>query len=263
MSRSPAVCYDGGMVRVLIVFGLLFICALVSKPVSALDCAPSFRVLMECDETSCAKGFIVLITDGICEHPYRIEEATQQGLKRLYDEEALSDMDIAPSVFDFSNREPKEKGIFERGDHYERSGVTHYFDTVNTPRKTEFTTLEEAREFWLSEKFMSSVFSWFWFGLDAVIFFIALITLYLSVTHFKVKYLLRQETEKDPVGWQTFVWLCSWFFLIQLIGLDNMHLTALLFLIVPIIWIGEILALGVYGLRRKTREKQAGSPPAA
>ena len=249
------------MVRVLIVFGLLFICALVSKPVSAtsMSCAPSFRVLMECDETSCAKGFIVLITDGICEHPYRIEEATQQGLKKLYDEAGMSSMEIPASILDFSERENQENGVYEVSEKY----VPFTVDEVpEKPKKTEFKSLEEAREFWLSEKFMSSVFSWFWFGLDAVIFFIALITLYLSVTHFKVKYLLRQETEKDPVGWQTFVWLCSWFFLIQLIGLDNMHLTALLFLIVPIIWIGEILALGVYGLRRKTREKQAGSPPA-
>lgn len=217
---------------------------------------------MECDEVTCSKGFIVLITDGICENPYRFEAATKEGLKNLYDNEAVSDWDFAPSVLDFSNRKPKEKGIYERGDGYERNGVTDFFDTVNTPQKTDFKTLEEARQYWLSKKFMSSVYSWFWFIVDAFIFFIALITLYLSVKNFRVKYLHCAKIEKHPIRWQIFVWVCSWFFLIQVIGLYQARLTALLFVIVPIIWIGEILELAFYTLRRKFNQKGSGSPPA-
>jgi hypothetical protein len=262
LSRFQAVCYVDSMRFVFIFFWFLISVVFTATLALAMSCAPSFRVLMECDEVTCSKGFIVLITDGICENPYRFEEATPEGLKKLYDTEAVDDWDFAPSVLDFSSRKPKEKGIFERGDHYERNGATDFFDTVNTPQKTDFKTLEEARQYWLSKKFMSSIFSWFWFCVDAVIFFIAVITLYLSVKDFKVKYLYREKTEKHPVKWQIFVWVCSWLFLIQVIGLYQVRLTALLFLIVPTIWIGEILALAVYALRRKFDQKGSGSPPA-
>lgn len=246
MRRLRTVCYVGGMVRVFILFFLFFICALNAKPVFGLDCASSFRVIMECDETHCSKGFIVLLTDGICEHPYRFEEATQEGLQNLYGE------DIRPSDLDFSNRKPKEKGVYERG------GYSNNYE----PKKTEFKSLEEARQYWLSEKFMSSVYSWFWFCVDAVIFFIALVTLYLSIKDFRVRYLYGQVIRRKPIIWQGFVWLYSWFPFFLVTSLYETRLTALLFLIVPVLWIVEILALAVYALRRKFNQQESGSPSA-
>ncbi len=178
------------MVRIFIFFGFFLSAIFCVKPVLALSCAPSFRVLMECDEKGCSKGFIILLTDGICESVYRIEDATPEGLKKLYDNEAVGAMDIPPGVLDFSVREDQGNGIYELSDNYMSIAVDQQ---PENPKKTNFKSLEEARKYWRFKKFMAFSFSFFLFSVDAVIFLIALVILRISVKEFKAKYLLGQK----------------------------------------------------------------------
>lgn len=247
-----------GMRCVFIFFGLLVGLSLITPPALALSCAPSFRVLMECDETVCSKGFIILIGDGICEGVYRIEDATPEGLQKLYDEEAVSYMDIPRSILDFDSREDQGAGVYEASEDYVPITVDRGQENA---KKTEFKSLEEAKEYWRHQQTLAYMFLWSAVIVDGLIFLIAFVTLYLSIKDFRVKYLYGQAIAKKPIAWQFFVWLCSWFSLFLVIGLYKFRLTALLFFIVPIIWVVEIFAFAVFALRRKFYDQQAGSPP--
>ncbi|MCB1591001.1 MAG: hypothetical protein KDI90_00980, partial [Alphaproteobacteria bacterium] len=117
---------------------------------------------------------------------------------------------------------------------------------------TTFRSLQDASHFWQNRIFYATLVKWTVFFLDIAVLLVCLGVIFRSAVTFKKRYLDHDRNVEFLWFLPVVIWLITLINLLGLYGEAPLYFSYLLFLIVPLFWIGEILALAMYGLRRKT-----------
>jgi hypothetical protein len=245
------------------VFVILFLLVLMlaGRALAKCESSPSERIFLECQQELCKGGFKVILSwAAYCVvAPVQIVSLNSDELAGVHSH--LKSEGFFESLSPQGNNTHSKLSVTPRVveiDHY--GGVGEEYEVVAPD--SGFRSLQDASNFWQSRIFYAYMVKWSLFFLDIAVLSVCLAVLFRSAVTFKKRYLDQDYSVRFFWFLPVIIWLVTFINLLGLYGESPLYFSYLLFLIVPLIWTGEVFALGFYALRRRYNQQKSGSPPA-